>query len=40
MAHWRKLHESTSHFDAVASRVVGTAVLLGTLALIARHVYI
>jgi hypothetical protein len=40
MAHWRKVHQSTSPFNAIAGRVAGAAVLLGTLAFMARHVYL
>jgi hypothetical protein len=40
MAHWRKVHQSASHFNSIAGWMVGTAVLLGALAFIARHVYV
>jgi hypothetical protein len=40
MAHWRKVHQLASHSNSIAGRLVGTAVLLGALAFIARHVYV
>jgi hypothetical protein len=40
MAHWRKAHQAASHINAIAGRVVGTAVLLGALAFLARHIHV
>jgi hypothetical protein len=40
MAHWRKGYQSEAQFDSVAGFAVGTAVVLGALAFILRHVYL
>jgi hypothetical protein len=39
MAHWRKVHPSAAQFNSVARFILGTAVVLGVLAFISRHIY-
>jgi hypothetical protein len=41
MAHWRKAYQPTSQFNAyLAGCAFAWSVVLGTLVLLARHVYI
>jgi hypothetical protein len=40
MTHWRKIHQPASQFNSVAGWAIGASMLLATLGLIARHVYI
>jgi hypothetical protein len=40
MTHWRKARQSASQFNSIAGLAAGTALFLGALVFLARHVYI